>query len=169
MSIADNEALYSLIGTTYGGDGLVTFSLPDLRGRVPVHYGQGAGIQNILLGETGGMESVTLTTAQMPAHNHGAQADPATSTATFKVSSANPSQGTATNGASLTIRGGTATDYIPTFVDTTANTPLNPATITPGISLPTTAQGGSNPHPNMMPFLALNYIIAIGGIYPPQP
>src|SRR3989442_10846657 len=74
LPISENETLFNLIGTTYGGDGQSTFALPDLRGRVPLHMGQGAGLSNnYILAETGGVEQVTLTTAQMPAHTHPAQ------------------------------------------------------------------------------------------------
>ena len=75
LSIAQNTALFSILGTTYGGNGQTTFALPDLRGRVPVHAGQGPGLSNYDLGQQGGAESVTLTTAQMPAHTHPANAN----------------------------------------------------------------------------------------------
>jgi microcystin-dependent protein len=74
MSIADNDALFNLIGTTYGGDGQSTFALPDLRGRVPLHMGQGPGLSNYIIGQNGGTEAVTLTTLQLPQHSHAAMA-----------------------------------------------------------------------------------------------
>lgn len=144
MAISENDALFTLIGTTYGGDGQETFGLPDLQGRVPVHAGQGPSItQNYQLGEKAGSEQVTLTTQQLPIHNHGwlASNDPSNS-------------------------------LIPT--SNVVSTPLN---ITPyfagAASVPLNAQslqpvGGSQPHDNMMPFLCVNFIISLFGIFPSQ-
>src|SRR5689334_5388872 len=83
MPISENETLFNLIGTTYGGDGESTFALPDLRGRIPVHIGTGPGLSNYMLGELGGVESVTLTTQQIPQHGHAPAATTAAATTTM--------------------------------------------------------------------------------------
>jgi|PlaIllAssembly_1097288.scaffolds.fasta_scaffold00327_5 microcystin-dependent protein len=136
LPISGNETLFQLIGTTYGGDGQSTFALPDLRGRVPVHVGAG-----IVLGEQAGVESVTLTAQQIPAHTHGhsASASPASTTG-------NPTGLTADAGTTL-IYGADAPSI-----------PLNAAAIS--------TVGGSQPHDNMAPFLAVSYIISMFGIFP---
>ena len=136
LPIAENEALFSLIGTTYGGDGQNTFALPDLRGRVPLHFGNGFS-----QGQTGGAETVTLTVSQLPVHNHGllASADPA--------NSPNPAAQVLAETVSTT----------PYFAGPPA-VPLAPQSSTP--------VGGSQPHNNLQPFLGLNYIISLVGIFP---
>lgn len=144
MSIAQNDVLFNLIGTTYGGDGENTFALPNLGGRLPVHQGQGPGIsQTYVIGESGGVESVTLTTQQLPNHNHAALSS--------SVGGNTPSPAGAV-WANFTDK---------SFYSTTA-TPaaaMNPAIVSP--------VGGSQPHENMMPYLVINFIIALFGLYPP--
>jgi microcystin-dependent protein len=141
LSIAENEALFSLLGTTYGGDGVTTFALPDLRGRVPIHAGQAQGLSPYVLGQTGGSESVTLRAEQLPAHTH-----------TFGA--ATRAADTATPGGNLLGNTGDVLLY-----HTPAGTPsMDPKTIQP--------TGGNQPHDNMAPFLAMNFIIALEGIYP---
>ncbi len=137
LSIAQNEALFNLIGTTYGGDGQTTFALPDLRGRIPVHRGSG-----FPLGQSGGTENVTLTTSQLPSHNHAVAANSNTG------SSGNP-QGNIAAGSNLT-----------PYNTTAAANQMGAASIG--------HTGGSQPHNNIMPFQCLNYIIALEGIYPPR-
>lgn len=151
MSIAENTALFSLLGTTYGGDGQTTFALPDLRGRVAVGTGQGPGLSNWDLGEVQGSESVTLIQTQLPAHNHGASATVLPFADTSGATTTNPS------GAYPSIAPGD----------------LYAASVTSGISMgPTPVSfslnptGQNQPHDNMMPYLAMNYIIAVEGIYP---
>ena len=142
LSIAENDALYSLLGTTYGGDGITTFGLPDLLGRAPIHQGQGPGLSNYTLGQMTGAESITLTTAQLAAHTHGVMANSAGGTAAVPT-------GALWATASSTI-------YSTTAPDTT-------------MSAAAVAQsGGGQPHDNMAPFLAVTFIIATEGIYPPQ-
>lgn len=143
LPIAQYDALFALIGTTYGGDGQSTFSLPDLRSRAPLHQGQGPGLTPRVIGEVGGTENVTLVTAQLPAHTHGLQAT--TSDATTPTPSASVMLA-ANAGVKL---------YSP-----------KPATVATGNSAATT--GGSQPHSNVMPYLAVNFIIALEGIFPPQ-
>ena len=136
LSIAQNTALFSLLGTTYGGNGQTTFALPDLRGRVPLHFGQGPGLSSYALGQSAGTESVTLNLNQMPAHTHS---QPAT----------NAGQNTNRPNAAVPARGGV-------YAASTDGSALDP----------TTSAGGSQPHTNIQPYLALNYIIALEGIYP---
>ena len=144
MPISENDALFTLIGTTYGGDGQETFGIPNLQSRVPIHAGQGPGIsQNYQLGETGGVESVTLSTQQIPVHTHPllGSMDPATTL---------NSQGNVLGGTA------TATPYF----NIAPAAPLSPQAITP--------VGGSQPHENLQPYLAISYIISLFGIFPHQ-
>jgi microcystin-dependent protein len=138
MPIDQNDTLFQLIGTTYGGDGQTTFNLPDLRGRVPLHQGSG-----FVLGQQAGVESVTLTTSQIPSHNH--------------VPQANGTAGTQAGPAN----GLWAFDNVTNLfaVDPPSN-PMDPAAIA--------SAGGSQPHDNMMPFLAINFILSLFGIFPSQ-
>jgi microcystin-dependent protein len=151
MSIANNQVLYTLIGTTYGGDGVSTFNLPNLQGRLAVGMGQGNGLSLYNIGQVGGTESVTLTTATMGAHNH-----PLVATIT---------------GASL----GTPTANL------TGKAPSSPANqhmyTLPGSPSPTIGSlnpqavgmnNGNLPHPNLMPSLCVSFIIALYGIFPSQ-
>jgi microcystin-dependent protein len=142
LSIAENEVLFVLIGTTYGGDGQSTFALPDLRGRVPVHQGQGPGLSPRILGELDGTETVTLAPTQLPTHTHALRASTAAAT------------GTAPGGALL------AATSVASYDPAAASTAM--AAIAVG------SAGGNQPHENMAPTLALNYIIALFGIFPQQ-
>ncbi len=143
LAIADFDTLFTLIGTTYGGDGQTTFALPDLRGRVPVHQGSGPGLSSQVIGEQGGAETVTLSTAQMPAHSH-------TQMATLAPASAAAGPG----GGLL------AVTAIKVYGIGAPSTAMAPGAIAPA--------GGGQPHDNMAPFLALNYIISAFGIFPSQ-
>jgi len=138
LSIPQNTALFSIIGTTYGGDGVSTFGLPDLRGRAPIHMGTGPGLTHRSLGSRGGEQSVTLTTAQMPAHNHPVNA--ADTPADFRQP---------TN-ALLTQDGN--------YTQGAADVVMNPAMIA--------NTGGGQPHDNMQPFVTVNFIIALTGLFP---
>lgn len=138
LSIAQNTALFSLLGTTYGGNGQTTFALPDLRGRMPLGSGQGPGLSPYDLGQVSGTETVTLTTGQMPSHNHLASSTQAGAGST-RPSGNVPSGGGAYAGAS------DGTRMNPAFIQNT---------------------GGSQPHENRQPCLVLNYCIALQGIFP---
>jgi microcystin-dependent protein len=152
MQIRSNTALYALLGTQFGGDGVNTFALPDLRGRVPVHQGQGSGRQPYPMGQSGGVESVTLQIPQIPAHSHGVNAD-----ATLGSTSA-PS------GANLAQTENPAGDT--PFNSFTTGSPASPVQLSGGtIAL----QGGSQPHENRQPYQTVNFIIALQGIFPPRP
>jgi microcystin-dependent protein len=144
LPISENETLFNLIGTTYGGDGEETFNLPDLQGRIPIHAGQGPNItQNYQLGEKSGTEQVTLTVAQIPNHNHALMA------------SNDPGNATGPGGNLLSNPFNTF-PYFPAA----GSLQLNAATLQPA--------GSSQPHDNMMPFLAISYIISLFGIFPHQ-
>jgi microcystin-dependent protein len=139
LPISENETLFQLIGTTYGGDGESTFALPDLRGRIPIHQGNG-----FILAETGGAEEITLTVSQIPAHSHP------------WLASANP-----------------ATQSNPTGVLTASNTPQNIyRTLVPPPPQANMAAnavgsvGGSQPHTNFQPYLCVNFIISLFGLFP---
>lgn len=147
MPISQNTALFSLLGTTYGGDGRSTFALPNLQGSVPVGGGQGNGLSYYELGEVGGSATVTLLPSEMPAHTHVANGS------TNVGSQAKPNGGIwAAPGAA---RG------LAVYSATPGSSPtMNPAAFAPS--------GSGLPHNNMPPFLALNFIIALQGIYPPR-
>lgn len=143
VAISENEALYALIGTTYGGDGVNTFNVPSLQGRIPVHRGQApvAGSSNWVVGTATGTETVTLTQNQLPAHNHS-----------FMVSSVAAEAATATSNSIAK-----GFHY--------AESANNPATGTISAQA-LQAVGGSQPHNNMMPYLGVNFIIALLGVFP---
>ncbi len=142
LAIAQNQALFSILGTTYGGNGQTTFALPDLRGRVPLHPGQGPGLSSYALGQSAGVESVTLSVLQIPGHTHtfspSCTTDPPTSNA--------PDNAVPAPIESLQAFG------------TEAN-----ASMRPGNS---SSVGGSQPHANIQPYNCVNFIIALQGIYP---
>ena len=149
LSIAQYTALFSLIGTTYGGDGVSTFALPNMQSRVPMDQGQGPGLSPRAMGEAAGTEQVTLLLNQIPLHNHMALASLDTGSLPGPASNAVP----ATPGGSGT----------PTLYSTTGANPLTMTAMAPqaiGID------GGGQPHSNLMPFLCLSFIIALEGIYP---
>lgn len=151
VSVAQYTALFSLIGTQFGGDGQTTFGLPDLRGRAPIGYGQGAGLQqNYPIGQKAGVETVTLTNAQMPAHTHNVMVD------AFPGTTAAP-QG---NHFAQIEAGGDAP--LSSF---TSGNPTTPATLNANTL---DIQGASQAHENRSPYQAVNYIIALEGIYPPR-
>ncbi|TGN24599.1 phage tail protein [Empedobacter tilapiae] len=165
LSISGNEALYTIIGTFYGGDGISTFALPNLASRVPVGMGQGLGLRNIILGEQVGAERVTLTNPQLPAHTHAA--DKNSVQVTNGIASNMPStEHEPTNGKSL----GVATNKgISTlgYNQEVPNMTLHETTLkNEDLTKTTLPVGGNQPHNNMQPYLGINFIIAIEGIYP---
>jgi microcystin-dependent protein len=140
IPISENDTLFTLIGTTYGGDGQSTFALPDLQGRVPMHQGTLSGVTNII-GEKAGVESVTLTTNQIPVHSHPVLAS--TSLASTQTPGGNmPAQAAAAAYSSADS---------PVGLDTNSIAPT----------------GGSQPHTNMQPYLCISFIISLFGVYPP--
>ena len=141
VAISQNDALFSLLGTTYGGDGMTTFALPDLRGRVPVHAGVGPGLTPRTLGSRGGAETVALNTSQLPSHGHGplrASGDVADSTSPVGRA------------------GGVG--FIDSYTGTSAAVVMAPQAVA--------SAGGSQPHDNMMPYRCIQFIIALFGLYP---
>ncbi len=138
LPISENETLFNLIGTTYGGDGQSTFALPDLRGRIPLHFGNG-----FTLAETGGVETVTLTVNQIPSHTHAFLASSETGALT-------------TPGGNVLASSFNVTPYI----NDVTNSNMNVGAIT--------QTGGSQPHNNFQPYLCIDFIISLFGIFPSQ-
>ena len=136
LPISEYEVLFNLIGTTYGGDGQTTFALPDLRGRLPVHAGNG-----VIQAETGGSESVSLTVQQLPAHGHPPSASSANAT---------------TANAGGNVLAGTPT-YTP-YIVANPNTAMAPSSVA--------SVGGSQPHNNFQPYLCVSFIVSLFGIFP---
>ncbi|GAA4323356.1 phage tail protein [Flaviaesturariibacter amylovorans] len=164
LSIAQNSALFSLLGTMYGGDGVTTFGLPDLRGRTAIGMGQAPGLTNRSQGEMAGTENVSLVSTQIPMHAHPIDGN---AHATLNVYNGNADIDAPVAGASLaTVNTGGrgASAYATFFSGGTTNTALAASSV--GMSGNTGVAGGSQPHDNMQPYLALNYIIALQGIYP---
>lgn len=146
LPISQNTALFSLLGTTYGGNGKSNFALPDLQGRAPMHPGQGPGLSLHDLGETGGSDTVTILESEMPAHTHN-----------LVGSTEDGTQGSLTPGITL------ASSVGGTLYQTTTNSglaPMNPGALTPA--------GGDQPHNNLMPYLTFYFNIALQGVFPPR-
>lgn len=144
MPLSQNTALFSLLGTTYGGDGKSNFALPDLQGRAPMHPGQGPGLSLHDLGETGGSETVTLLESEIPAHNHIVRAS--SDDGDLKVGTPLRSLARSSGGFAWGAGAG--------------NTNLGDQTLTPA--------GGDAPHNNMMPYLTCYFNIALQGVFPPR-
>jgi microcystin-dependent protein len=144
LPIAQNTALFSLLGTTYGGNGQTTFALPDLQGRLPMHFGQGPGLSDRALGEKAGTEAVALTTSQLPAHNHtviygaGLAADSPSPLGRYPATAASGTPYAGTTGTQM------AAETVTSLA----------------------SSGGNLPHNNLMPSLCVNFIIAMQGVFP---
>ena len=151
LAISQNQALFSLLGTTYGGDGRTTFALPDLRSRLPVHVGQGPGLSNYSLGQSGGSATETIIAANTPAHNHALQATQTIATTATIGTSVLPGQPTVGNPAAF---------YA---VPQAGQPPLVPQQLDAAVC---SISGGSQPHTNLMPSLCITFIIALQGIFP---
>jgi microcystin-dependent protein len=136
LPISENETLFQLIGTTYGGDGSTTFGLPDLRGRIPLHFGNG-----FTLAETGGVEAVTLTVSQIPAHSHALLAS--------------------ADNASAPGAAGSVLAQTPSYTPYVSDSPSVPLS-----SVSVGTAGGSQPHDNFQPYLCVDFIISLFGIFP---
>jgi len=146
LPISTHDALFSLLGTTYGGDGHTTFALPDLRGRLPMHVGNGPGLSTRAIGAKGGAETHTISVSEMASHTHA-----------MSATNANGTSLTPSGSVYATAQvGGTPLPVYADAIDTTLND---------GVLSDT---GGSIPRDNMMPFQCLNFIIALTGIYPPR-
>jgi microcystin-dependent protein len=147
MPISQNTALFSLLGTVYGGDGRSTFALPDLQGRAPMHHGQGPGLSPRDQGESGGSETVTILETEVPMHSHGLRASP------------DPAELQAPGPTRAIARSHNAQAY-----QTTSGESLGAMS-----SQALAPAGGSAPHPNMQPYLTVYFCIALQGVFPPRP
>jgi microcystin-dependent protein len=143
MPISENDILFTLIGTTYGGDGQETFNLPNLQSRIPIHAGTGSDGITYTLGEAAGVESVTLTTQQIPIHNHAV-------ITTAEIGALNPPAGNILAQCS----------GVKVYTGAAPAAALNANSVTP--------VGGSQPHENMQPYLVINFIISLFGVFPTQ-
>jgi microcystin-dependent protein len=153
VAISQYAALFNLIGTMYGGNGTTTFNLPDLRSRVPIHQGQGTGLSNYVIGSMAGSESITLTTAQAPQHTH----------LVSTVSGTPGNQPSPSNTYFMADEGGTSAEG-PANAYVAGGSGTQQAMASASIG----SAGGSQPHNNIQPVLAVNYVIALQGIYPTQ-
>lgn len=151
LAINQNQALFSLLGTTYGGNGVSSFALPDLRGRTPVHFGSGSGLTPRTLGETSGVENVTLLITQIPVHTH-----------TAVTTASQPCQSAAGNNESPAGNFPAANNPTAQTYSSTSNANMGPPTVSTTIN----PAGGNQPHSNLAPFLTLNFCIATSGIFP---
>lgn len=174
MSVAQNAALFALLGVSYGGNGQTTFQLPDLRGRTPVGMGQGAGLSNIVLGEAAGTESATLTIGNMPAHTHAASVSggiTATGTASIPATTASTGEG-ATPGPTTVLgpasAGGRAASVYSTGAPNTTLAPFNISVQGGAPSIQNSVAGSNLPFSLRNPFLGINFIIALQGVFPPH-
>ncbi len=145
LPLSQNTALFSLLGTTYGGNGKSNFALPDVQGSAPMHPGQGPGLSLHDLGETGGSQTVTLLESEMPFHTHTLQANAAP--ADLQLPAADRAMARSNGGNAYRTPGGSLV-------------PMAPEALPPA--------GGDAPHNNMMPFLTLNFCIALQGVFPPR-
>ncbi|MFT3827588.1 MAG: tail fiber protein [Chitinophagaceae bacterium] len=154
LAISEYDVLFNLIGTTYGGDGQTTFALPDLRGRVAIHQGQGPGLSPYVIGQRAGTESITFITNQIPVHSHA-----------FVGIAGNP--GASANAGTTD----TPTGAVPAMISgsTFYNSGNTGTTLgTSSLTVNTPPAGGSQPVEIMSPFLTMNYVICVAGIYPTQ-
>ncbi len=152
IAISQNTALFSLLGTIYGGDGRSSFALPELRGRVPMHYGSGPGLGNYPIGVRGGVETVTLSPLEMPSHNHSTSAQHKVTSSTASTTDPSSAYHASTTGS---------TNIYNTSVGRGATSMAADA-----ITITEQSQGGDQPHENRPPFLAVNFQIAMTGVFP---
>jgi microcystin-dependent protein len=155
LPISQNTALFSLLGTYYGGDGKSTFALPNLQGSAPLEQGQGPGLSLYDLGQAGGSDMVTLITSEIPSHNHAFNADPAAAT------TANPANAAYAQGQWTALPNSGSVNMYYVGGSNPPNATLAPTAIGPN--------PGGQPHNNLMPYLTLNFCIALQGIFPPRP
>lgn len=147
LPISQYDVLFALIGTTYGGDGVNSFALPDLRGRVPIHQGSGPGLPSVAIGQRAGTESVTLLTTQLPSHSHPVHATSAAANATMP-------------GPAVQLGALPGSQMYVTDIAGASASMMNPVAVSP--------TGGSQAHNNLMPTLTVSYCIATSGIFPSQ-
>lgn len=159
IAISDNPALFSILGTTYGGNGVTTFALPDLRGRVPMGAGQGPGLTPHFRGEQGGVEQVSLTASQMPAHSHAA-----TLTASGQLMCNNTTAGDDSPAGNSLSRA--ETDI---YSENAPATAMAYGSVAVTGTVTVDASGAGQPVYNMQPYATINYCICVQGLYPPRP
>lgn len=147
LAIQQNQALFSLLGTTFGGNGTTTFALPNLQGRIPIGMGQGPGLSNYVLGQQGGAENVTLLTSNLPAHTHTVFVNNTTANSTSPVTA-----------SAIAAAKDLNTDATKIYNAVAPNVQLNGSTIAP--------TGGSQPHSNLQPYITVNYCICLFGVFP---
>jgi microcystin-dependent protein len=157
LSIQQNAALFSVLGTTYGGDGIRTFALPDLRGRVAMGQGSGGGVSPVVMGQTQGEANHTLLITEIPAHSHALHTAPS---GAIQNNSATPNSSMVLGNATGKQGSGTFTLSPYAAVPPAPSVPMAGTAITPGV--------GGQPHSNMMPYLGLGFCIALSGIFPTQ-
>jgi microcystin-dependent protein len=164
IAISQNTALFSLLGTQYGGNGQTTFALPNLQGRSMVHWGQGPGLSNIQIGQSAGLENVTILSTQMPAHNHTASFASTSSlnAATTKATAQTPAAGSVL--ARSTDNAGTAIPFIYAPSGTAAGAALGGLNVAGTVTV--NPAGGSQPLPIRNPYLGITHVIAVQGIFP---
>ena len=151
LPIAQNTALFSILGTTYGGDGRTSFGLPDLRGRIPLHAGQGPGLTNYTLGQRGGVEQVTVNLQQLPAHNH-----------TVSVTTNAQSGGGDSSSPSNAVWAQDGVVGAQPYSSSAPNITMRSNAVEANVA----SSGGGQSHENRQPYLTINYIIALVGIFP---
>lgn len=149
LAISQNAALFSLLGTTFGGNGQTTFGLPNMQSRVPIHQGQGTGLSPYTMGQMAGNESITLIVSQIPAHNH-----------LMNVNNGNSNQTNPTNNLLAVTNNNDSRALVqyPTYSNAASTGTLANGAIS--------MTGGSTPHPNIQPYLVVNFIIALQGVFP---
>jgi microcystin-dependent protein len=162
MALSQNTALFSLLGTFYGGDGKSTFALPDLRGRVPIAFGQGPGLSEYDIGQHGGDETVTLLPSEITAHTHAI--DLTNMTLTRRCLEGPGTRGSPVNALPANEAPAQTVSYSPG--DPTGT--MHPTAVQFTGGLPAALAGGGMPHNNMQPYLALNFCIALQGVFPPR-
>ncbi len=160
IPISSNSALFALLGTNFGGDGRTTFALPDMRGRVPVHVGQGPGLQSYRLGQRGGIEMTQLSVANMPAHKHDATA---TSTSSLKAVNAAGNEGRPGGNAIAKSSAGDSN-----FSSTAPSADMNAGSVATTTTVTEQPAGGGQAFSNMQPYTVLNCIVALQGVFPPR-
>lgn len=165
LSIAQNTALFSILGTTYGGDGRTTFALPDLRGRAPIHAGTGPGLSTRKLGQRSGVEDVVLNHLQMPSHSHIMNVSGLKGAVNIPVNTGEGEEDESNPGAGVLANNGNdrfASEATPNAKYGGQTLPVD-VVVGSSTILPS---GGSQPHTNMQPYLVVNYIIALEGVFP---
>lgn len=145
LQVSQNDALFALIGTIYGGDGRTTFGLPDLRGRVPIHYGSGPGLSTRPIGQKAGEQTATVSAAELPAHSHALAASSGAAT------SSSPAGNLTANSGTTAIYGNASVGAVNMGAGAVPDSP-----------------GGTQPHNNVMPFQCVHFIIALTGVFPPR-